>query len=124
MDTLTVANELVRETQEFFSLLDNITDGKAFSQPISYVSRYGSAGKPLIQSPRWIDSKKSNYLGVWIVAILEETLWAHFNFAKQVNISPGVRKTELNSLFEPRSEKLLNQEDLAKRWSELGDEGQ
>jgi hypothetical protein len=31
MDTLTVANDLVRDTQEFFSLLDNLTDGKAFS---------------------------------------------------------------------------------------------
>lgn len=48
MDTLTVANELVRETHEFFSLLDNLTDGKAFSQPISYVSKPGSTGKPLI----------------------------------------------------------------------------
>lgn len=30
MDTLTVSADLVRETQEFFSLMDNITDGKAF----------------------------------------------------------------------------------------------
>ena len=31
MDTLTVANDLVRFAQEFFSLLDKLTDGKAFS---------------------------------------------------------------------------------------------
>lgn len=48
MDTLTVSKDLVRETHEFFSLMDNITDGQAFSQPITYVSRPGSTGKPLI----------------------------------------------------------------------------
>ncbi len=60
------------------------------------MTRNGGGGKPIIQSPKWIDNKKVNYLGVWIVAILEETLWAHFNFARQVNISTGVRKNELN----------------------------
>ena len=45
-DTLTVYPELVRDTLEFFSLLENITDGKAFAQPVSYVSKNG--GKPQI----------------------------------------------------------------------------
>jgi hypothetical protein len=39
MDTLTVKNDLVKEPQEFFSFMDNLTDGKAFSQPISFVTR-------------------------------------------------------------------------------------
>jgi hypothetical protein len=79
--------------------------------------------KPLIQSPKWIDCKKQNYLGVWIVAILEESLWAHFNVAKGYNIPSNCNKNELNKLFEQRTEKLQDPEDLAKRWSELGQEG-
>lgn len=38
-DTLTVKNDLVKESQEFFSLMENLTDGKAFSQPVSFVTR-------------------------------------------------------------------------------------
>jgi hypothetical protein len=63
------------------------------------------------------------FLGQWIVALLEETLWAHFNFAKQVNISSGVRKSDLNLLFELRQENLHDQKDLADRWVELQEEG-
>ena len=117
-----MSSELVKDSDDFFSLLENITDGKAFSQPISFVQKNGV--KPLIQSPKWIDCKKQNYLGVWIVAILEETLWAHFNFAKNFNIPSNCNKNELNKLFEQRTEKLQDPEDLAKRWSELGSEGQ
>jgi len=77
----------------------------------------------VIETPKWINRVGSNYLGVWIVAVWEESLWAHFNFAKQVNIGNGVRKNDLNSLFEHRTENLQNQEDLAKRWAELNEEG-
>ncbi len=45
-DTLTVSTELVRDSRDFFSFMENITDGKAFSQPVSYVSKHG--GKPYI----------------------------------------------------------------------------
>lgn len=34
-----------------------------------------------------------------------------------------MRKNELNNLFELRSENLQSQEDLAKRWEELGEAG-
>lgn len=30
-DTLTVSKELVSDAKEFFSLMENLTDGKAFS---------------------------------------------------------------------------------------------
>lgn len=56
--------------------------------------------------------------------ILEETLWAHFNFSNGVNIATGVRKNELNNLFELRSENLQSQDDLARRWTELENKGQ
>lgn len=70
--------------------------------------RNGGAGKPVIETPKWINRSGSNYLGVWIVAVWEESLWAHFNFAKQVNIANGIRKNDLNQLFEHRSENLQN----------------
>jgi len=60
----------------------------------------------VIETPKWINRVGSNYLGVWIVAVWEESLWAHFNFAKQVNLGNGVRKNDLNQLFEHRTENL------------------
>jgi len=48
MDTLTVGTDLVRDPDDFFSLVENVTDGKAFSQPIPFAQRNGSGGRPLI----------------------------------------------------------------------------
>ena len=80
------------------------------------MNRSVGAGKPTIETPKWISRNAIHYLGVWIVAIWEESLWAHFNYAKQVNFASGVRKNDIQQLFELRSENLQNQEDLAKRW--------
>lgn len=80
-DTVTVDTELVKSVDTFFELMSEVTDGKAFSQPAQYVTRPGAAGKPLIESPRWLARDGAYYLGVWIAAILEETLWAHFNYS-------------------------------------------
>ena len=55
-----------------------------------------------------------------MAATLEETLWAHYNFANDLNIASNVRKNELQNLFEIRAESLQSQEDLAKRWEEMG----
>lgn len=57
------------------------------------------------------------------MAVIEESLWAHFNYSRQVNIHSSVRKQELNQLFELRSEDLNDQEQLAQRWVELGEDG-
>ena len=100
------------------------TDDKAFSEPVQFVTRNGSGGKPVIETPKWINRNASHYLGIWIIAIWEEALWAHFNYEKQVNIGPGVRKNDIQQLFELRSEKLQDQDVLAKRWQELGENGQ
>jgi|LauGreDrversion4_2_1035121.scaffolds.fasta_scaffold396468_2 hypothetical protein len=116
MDTITINSELVKNTEAFFSLIANATDDKAFSEPVYFVTRNGGAGKPVIETPKWINKNATHFLGIWIIALWEEALWAHFNFAKQVNIAPGVRKNDIQQLFELRSESLQNQEDLAKRW--------
>jgi hypothetical protein len=47
-DTLTVQNELVKDAKSFFSMLENITDGAAFSQPLMYVMRHNGGSRPVI----------------------------------------------------------------------------
>lgn len=61
--------------------MSDVTEGTAFSESLQYCTRSGSAGKPVIESPKWVDRSSQNYLAVWIAVILEETLWAHFNYS-------------------------------------------
>ena len=74
----------------------------------------------MIDQPNWLEKELDTYIAVWIVGLLEENLWAHYNFANNVNIEKNVRKNELHHLFEARSETLQSQEDLAKHWNEIG----
>ena len=116
-DTITVNQKLVSEIDNFFDLIGIITSHKAFQEPCMFSSRMGKAQ---IDTPSWIDKIESTYLTVWIAALLEENLWAHYNYANNVNIEKNVRKNELQNLFETRSETLQSQEDLAKHWSDIG----
>ena len=81
-DTITISSEFVKNSDSFFSLLANATDDKAFSEPVYFVTRNGSGSKPVIETPKWIKRNSSHYLGIWIIALWEEALWAHFNYAK------------------------------------------
>ena len=81
-DTITVSDELVKNSDVFFSLIANATDDKAFKNPVFFVTRNGSGSKPVIETPYWIKKHSTHFLGVWIVALWEESLWAHFNYAK------------------------------------------
>ena len=60
---------------------------------------------------------------MWIAGLLEENLWAHYNYAHNLNIEKNVRKTDLQNLFETRSETLQSQEVLAKHWHDIGNKG-
>ena len=119
-DTLTVSPQLVHEADHFFGLMAQITDGKAFAEPLLLSARTGRAQ---IDSPKWLDKLEQTYLGVWIAGLLEENLWAHYNFANNVNYGQNVRKNEVANLFETRSETLQSQEDLAKHWQDIGNKG-
>ena len=112
-DTLTVSPYLVHDADYFFGLMAKLTDGRAFAEPLMLSARTGRAQ---IDSPKWLDKLEQTYLGVWIAGLLEENLWAHYNFANNVNIGQNVRKNEIANLFEARSETLQSQEDLAKHW--------
>ena len=77
------------------------------------------SGRAQIESPSWLDRIETTYLSVWIAGLLEENLWAHYNFANNVNIEKNVRKNELQNLFETRSDTLQSQEVLAKHWQDI-----
>lgn len=55
-----------------------------------------------IDSPAWSKKIEYTYLSVWIVVTLEESLWAHYNFANRVNIDRNVRQDALNNMFKER----------------------
>ena len=117
-DTLTVSTQMVHDVDYFFSLMSMITEDKAFSEVVMLSAR---TGRVQIDSPKWLDQLDQTYLGVWIAGLLEENLWAHYNFANSVNIASSVRnKSEVSNLFETRSETLTSQEDLAEHWQNLG----
>lgn len=54
----------------------------------------------------WLDRIESAFLTVWIAGLLEENLWAHYNYAQGINIEKNVRKNDIANLFETRSETL------------------
>lgn len=104
-DTLTVSPQLVSDPSKFFNLVAEITSHKAFREPAIFKQK-GSRVK--IDSPAWSKKVECNYLGVWIMIVLEENLWAHYNFTNKVNIDRNVRQDILNNLFKERAESLFS----------------
>ena len=104
--------------------MSGLSDGCAFQSEL-YFQPAGSTlknaqKKPFIEAPQWIIKRSSHYLASWIGAIFEESLWAHFNYANDVNIGNGVDKTKLHKIFERRDQNLQSQDDLVDRWNVLG----
>jgi len=102
-DTLTVSEKLVVDAKHFFKLIAKITGDRAFQEQLNFSNR---SGRAQIESPAWLERIESAYLTVWIAGLLEENLWAHYNFAHNVNIEKNVRKNDISNLFETRSETL------------------
>jgi len=73
--------------------------------------------------PSWVEDLPCAYLTVWIAGLLEENLWAHYNYCHNVNIEKNVRKNDIANLFETRSEALQSQDDLCKHWQDVGNKG-
>lgn len=119
-DTLTVSEKLVADPKQFFHLMNVVTNEKAFQEQLNFSNR---SGRAQIDSPSWLDRTDSAYLTVWIAGLLEENLWAHFNFAHNINIEKNVRKNDIQNLFETRSETLQSQDVLAKHWRDIGNKG-
>lgn len=102
-DTLTVNPQLVTDPSKFFSLVAEITQHKAFREPAIFKQK---GGRVKIDSPPWAKKLENTYLSIWIVVTLEESLWAHYNFANKTNIDRSVRQDALNNIFKERAESL------------------
>ena len=62
-----------------------------------------------IEMPHWLGNKTTHYFAMWIAAMLEETLWAHFIYHSIVlgyrsQVQFNLRKHELTNLFESRTD--------------------
>lgn len=91
-DTITVSEKLVADAKNFFKLMTTVTNERAFQEQLSFSNR---SGRAQIDSPHWLERIDSAYLTVWIAGLLEENLWAHYNYALNINIEKNVRKTDL-----------------------------
>ena len=91
------------DPKRFFKLMGYVTSERAFKEQLGFTMR---SGRVMIDSPSWLDRVESAYLTVWIAGLLEENLWAHFNYAHNINIERNMRKNEIANLFEARSETL------------------
>ena len=120
-DTITVTEKMVADPKHFFELIDIVTEKRAFREQLNFINRLGKAAQ--IDSPTWVDTLDQAYLTVWIAGLLEENLWAHYNYAHNCNIEKNVRKNDIANLFETRSETLQSQAVLAKHWHDIGNKG-
>ena len=108
---------MVADPKGFFKLMATVTNERAFQEQLNFSNK---SGRAQIDQPSWLDEYSSAYLTVWIAGLLEENLWAQYNFAHNTNIEKNVRKNDIANLFETRSETLQSQEVLAKHWHDIG----
>ena len=52
LDTLTVTQDLVEDSNLFFNLMDEVTEGKAFREAIKFSSK---SGRAQIDAPKWTE---------------------------------------------------------------------
>jgi hypothetical protein len=78
-DTISVDFNLVASSQKFFEIMSNCTEGKAFTTKCNLVYD-PKLGVHQIDNPYWFKPDKFNTFYAWVAAILEENLWANFQF--------------------------------------------
>lgn len=94
---------MVADAKGFFKLMATVTNNRAFQEQLKFSNR---SGRAQIDMPSWVEDLSCAYLTVWIAGLLEENLWAHYNYQHNVNIEKNVRKNDISNLFETRSETL------------------
>jgi hypothetical protein len=85
LDTITVSQELVSDANFLFEVLANVTKERAFQMPCRFQSeqRPNSTSSFLsIETPGYFKADRFNSFAEWIAVILEENLWANFNYWK------------------------------------------
>ena len=79
LDTISVSLDIVKNSSHFFEIMHNSTYGKAFESACNF--EYDSKlGVHTIESPNWFKPERFHCLASWVAAILEENLWANYNY--------------------------------------------
>ena len=79
LDTLTVTEEMVQDPDNFFKVMAEVTENKAFSHACQFRAanqNQSSDQEDVIEKPNWFSPKSFNSLAFWLVVTLEENLWA------------------------------------------------
>ena len=85
LDTITVSQKLITDSNYFFDVLSRVTVGKAFSTPCKFQSEQRQNSQQAflsIETPSYFKVDQFNSFAEWIAVILEENLWANFNYWK------------------------------------------
>ena len=91
LDSVSVTQDLVTNEESFFDIMSRATGDQAFTQPCKFRTETKDNGKVgvSIESPSWFRSSEFTSFGMWIAVLLEENLWANYNYwrlnCKKVN---------------------------------------
>jgi hypothetical protein len=89
--------DIVKNPSQFFEAMANSTDGQAFQSPCNF--EYDSKlGIHTIESPNWFKPERFHCLASWVAAILEENLWANYNY--QMLKLQAVKNIQIEYLFD------------------------
>jgi hypothetical protein len=83
LDTITITEELVQDSDLFFKLMLFATNNQAFTSPCQFETKAPVSGttpatavSPTIEQPTWFKPKSFHSLAMWVIVALEENLWA------------------------------------------------
>ena len=85
LDTITVSQKLIADSSYFFDILARVTKDRAFQIPCKFQSEQrpnSSSSFLCIETPAYFKADRFNSFAEWIAVILEENLWANFNYWK------------------------------------------
>ena len=85
LDTITVSQKLIRDADFFFDILSKVTKGRAFQVQCKFHNQQrpnSSSTYVCIETPSYFKADRFNSFAEWIAVILEENLWANFNYWK------------------------------------------
>lgn len=101
-DTISVSVQLVQDSKKFFDTMSNMTSGYAFTRKCCFEFDK-DLGIHVIEQPSWFNPDRFHCYASWIASIIEENLWAHYNYhlanLNKVNVDLKY-STSLDYLFD------------------------
>lgn len=85
LDTITISEDLVQDSDLFFKLMLFATNNQAFTSPCQFETKIPASASqmtpapgvtPTIEQPSWFKPKSFHSLAMWVIVALEENLWA------------------------------------------------